>query len=139
NGVNTYTSLTAALINAGSIPNGASASSPNRLYVYPGTYVEDLGGTDPATGNGISIGKSNIDIIGVGSTPNATVFSYNKNANTPKPGGTVGTTGSASTKLGGNNVACYNLTFQNNSGYGTGQAVALQTIGDQISFLNCRF
>ncbi len=50
----------------------------------------------------------------------------------------MGTSGSYTFKVEGNNITFRNLTIENASG-NKGQAVALHTIGDRLTFVNCRF
>ena len=50
----------------------------------------------------------------------------------------MGTSGSYTFKVEGNNITFRNLTIENSAG-NVGQAVAMHTIGDRIRFINCRF
>lgn len=50
----------------------------------------------------------------------------------------MGTSGSYTMRIDGNNITLKNLTIENSAGP-VGQAVALHTTGDRISCLNCRF
>jgi pectinesterase len=55
-----------------------------------------------------------------------------------KFGEPMGTSGSSSFYIYGDDFSAENITFQNSSGP-VGQAVAVQVIGDRIHFKNCRF
>lgn len=50
----------------------------------------------------------------------------------------MGTSNTYTVKVEGNNITFRNLTIENAAGP-VGQAVAMHTIGDRISFFNCRF
>lgn len=50
----------------------------------------------------------------------------------------LGTSGSYTAKVEGNNITFKNLTFENSAGP-VGPAVAMHTIGDRLRFVNCRF
>jgi uncharacterized repeat protein (TIGR03803 family) len=104
-----FTSVTAALTTGPlAASSGSSAASPNRLFIDPGTY--NVGTTS------LAYSKNNIDIIGIDSVThtNADVVitstldsAYNNGSST------LGTSGSATLQLKGNNVAVANLTIAN--------------------------
>lgn len=50
----------------------------------------------------------------------------------------MGTSGSYTAKVEGNNITFKNITFENSAGP-VGPAVAMHTIGDRLRFVNCRF
>lgn len=50
----------------------------------------------------------------------------------------MGTSGSYTAKVEGNNITFKNITFENSAGP-IGPAVAMHTIGDRLRFVNCRF
>lgn len=51
----------------------------------------------------------------------------------------MGTSGSYTFKVEGNNITFMDLTFENAAGPDAGQAVAVFTTGDCLKFINCRF
>lgn len=74
-----------------------------------------------------------------GEDKNTTILTYNNHAGTRLPSGdTLNTWTCASFFVYGNNFGAENLTFENNSGFTAGQAVALRVEGDRASFKNCR-
>lgn len=153
-----YNSIAAALGSTGGMPAGTSATSPNRLFIAPGTY-----NTAIDTGVSLAYSKSNVDLIGMSSNPADVVITSTLDAAYNPGSGALGTTGSSTLQLKGNNVTAVNLTFANstdtpyivNTGhqavsptgnYSTGQAqtsnsqgVALLLQGDQQAFKNCQF
>jgi len=151
-----YNSVTAALGSSG-VPSGASASSPNTLYFAPGVY-----NTAATTGVSLSYSKNNVNLIGLdGNSSDVVITSTLDSAYNPGTA-TLGTTGSASLQLKGNNVTAENITFANSTdtpyisntaklavtpqGTYTGNsqttnapAVALLLQGDEQAFQNCQF
>ncbi|HEY2761821.1 MAG TPA: pectinesterase family protein, partial [Pirellulales bacterium] len=137
---------------------GASATNPNILQIAPGTY-----NTAITTGVSLSNSKNNIALIGLSSNPDDVVITSTLDSSYNPGSGALGTTGSATLQLKGNNVSALNITFANstdtpyiaNTGhqavspsgnYATGQsqasnspAVALLLQGDQQAFQNCKF
>lgn len=104
-------------------------STPTQIRIAPGTYKEKL-----------SIQVPNITLCGQAGKASSTILTYSDNANTPNGnGGTLGTTGGASTTLSSNDVSAENLTFANSTPLGGSQAVALLVTGNQVQFRNCRF
>lgn len=104
-------------------------STPTQIRIAPGTYKEKL-----------SIQIPNITLCGQAGKASSTILTYSDNANTPNGnGGTLGTTGGASTTLSSNDVSAENLTFANSTPLGGSQAVALLVTGNQVQFRNCRF
>ena len=103
-----------------------------RILIRPGTYTEKL-----------VVRKPMVSFIGEGAKPEETVLTFNQSALSPKPEGkageTVGTTGSASTLIAGNDFVAENLTFANSTPDNVAQAVALKTQADRLVFKNCRF
>jgi pectinesterase len=74
-----------------------------------------------------------------GEDPATTVITFSLGAPDKKPDGTnVGTSGSAIVVPGGNDFTAENVTFENSFG-NRGQAVAMRTTGDRLTFRNCRF
>ena len=152
-----YNSVTAAL-GSGGVPAGASAANPNKIYFVPGTY-----NTAISTGVSLSNSRNNIALLGTTNNPDDVVITSFLDAGYNPGSGALGTTGSATLQLKGNNVTAAGITFANstntpyivNTGhkavtptgdYTTGNAqtanqpaVALLTQGDQQAFSNCKF
>jgi pectinesterase len=158
-----YNNIASAL--AG-MPAGASAASPNRLLIAPGTYnVIAPGSYVPGSAvTGISDSRANIDLIGLGSSPDSVVITSTLDSGYITSGTTtIGTTNCATLQLKGNNQAARNITFANSTDtayiVGTGHvavdpngnytggnsqtasqpAVALLLQGDGQAFSNCKF
>lgn len=75
----------------------------------------------------------------VGESVENTILTYDDYASKKNRfGEEMGTSGSSSFYIYGDGFSAENITFQNSSGP-VGQAVAVQIIGDQIHFKNCRF
>jgi pectinesterase len=152
-----YNSITAAL-GTGGVPSGASVANPNRVFVAPGTY-----NTANVTGVSLSNSKNNLVLVGTTGNPNDVVITSTLDSSYNPGAGALGTTGSSTLQLKGNNVTAAYITFANstntpyivNTGhkavtptgdYTTGNAqttngpaVALLLQGDQQAFSNCRF
>lgn len=152
-----YNSVAAALGSSG-MPAGASAANPNRLYFAPGVY-----NTANVTGVSLSNSRSNIALVGLTGNPDDVVITSTLDAGYNPGSGALGTTGSSTLQLKGNNTTCLNITFANSTdtpyivstghqavspagNYVTGQsqtsnqpAVALLLQGDQQAFQNCKF
>jgi len=123
-GAGDFTSIQAAV-------DSLSSTNPTTtvLRIAPGTYQEKL-----------VIDVPNLILCGETGQASATLLTYGDNANTPKAGGgTLGTTGSASTRIASNHVSAENLTFANSTPLGGSQAVALLVTGDAVQFRDCRF
>ena len=104
-------------------------ATPTQIRIAPGTYKEKL-----------SIQVPNVTLCGQVGKASSTILTYSDNANTSNgSGGTLGTTGGASTNLSSNNVSVENITFANSTPLGGSQAVALLVSGNQVQFRNCRF
>jgi len=104
-------------------------TTPTQIRIAPGTYKEKL-----------TIQVPKITLCGQTGQANSTILTYSDNANTSNGnGGTLGTTGGASTNLTANDVAVENITFANSTPLGGSQAVALLVSGNQVQFRNCRF
>ena len=153
-----YKTINAALASTG-VPSGASAANPNRIFFAPGVYD-----TAKTTGVSLSYSKNNVALIGITHNPNDVVItSFLDSAYNPGSGA-LGTTGSSTLQLKGNNVTAANITFANSTntpyivstghkavtptgdyvGGPTAQttnqpAVALLLQGDQQAFINDRF
>jgi pectinesterase len=153
-----YNSVVAALAGTGSVNSGASAVNPNRIFFAPGTY-----NTANVTLASLSNSKNNIALIGMTGNPDDVVITSTLDAGYNPGSGALGTTGSATLQLKGNNVSAGYITFANSTNtpyivntahkavtptgdYTTGNAqtsnqpaVALLLQGDQQAFLNCKF
>ena len=97
--------------------------TPVTIYIKNGVYREKL--TVNATVNNLTI---------EGESPEGCIITWDDYASLRN----MGTSGSYTCKVEGNNVTFRNLTIENGAGP-VGQAVAMHTIGDRISFVNCRF
>ncbi len=152
-----YNSVTAALGSSG-VPSGSSAANPNKIYFVPGTY-----NTAITTGVSLSNSRNNIALLGTTSNPDDVVITSFLDAGYNPGSGALGTTGSSTLQLKGNNVTAAGITFANSTNtpyivnvghkavtptgdYTTGNAqtsnqpaVALLTQGDQQAFSNCKF
>ncbi|MDE6378033.1 MAG: pectin esterase [Duncaniella sp.] len=96
---------------------------PVTIFIKNGTYREKL--LINATVNNLTI---------EGENPDGCIITWDDYAALRN----MGTSGSYTCKVEGNNVTFRNLTIENGAGP-VGQAVAMHTIGDRISFINCRF
>ena len=98
------------------------------IYVKRGTYKEKLI---------IPSWLQNIEICG--EDRDQTVITYDDHANIPFQNSRVlGTFRTYTLKIEGNDITLKNITIENNSAR-LGQAVALHTEGDRLTFINCRF
>ncbi|MCF4101066.1 pectinesterase family protein [Gillisia sp. M10.2A] len=99
-----------------------------RIKVMNGVYNEKL--ILPSS-------KTHVTIIG--ESAEKTILSYNDYAQKlNKYGEELGTTGSSSFFIFGDNFRAENITFENSAGP-IGQAVAVRVDGDKVVFKNCRF
>src|SRR5688572_28663409 len=98
------------------------------IHVNPGTYKER-----------VHIGKDKPRVTLRGDDAAKTVLTYDLFASKVLPPATqpVGTSGSYSTLVEGDDFIAENITFENSAGE-VGQAVALRTTGDRQAFYNCR-
>lgn len=99
------------------------------IYVKCGTYKEKLV---------IPSWLQHIEICG--EDRDATVITYDDHANIlyPPTGRGMGTFRTYTLKIEGNDITLRNITIENNAAR-LGQAVALHTEGDRLTFVNCRF
>lgn len=99
------------------------------IYVKKGVYKEKLV---------IPSWLDNIEICG--ENRDNTIITYDDHANIklPETGKGMGTFRTYTLKIQGNDITLKNITIENNSAR-LGQAVALHTEGDRLSFINCRF
>src|SRR5262245_39778885 len=152
-----YKNITTAL-GASGVPAGASAANPNRLYFAPGVY-----NTAITTGVSLSNSRNNIALIGLTGNPDDVVITSFLDSSYNPGSGALGTTGSSTLQLKGNNTSAIGITCANSTNtpyivstghkavtptgdYTTGNAqtsnspaVALLLQGDQQAFLNCKF
>ena len=101
-----YNSIAAALGSSG-VPAGASASNPNYLYFAPGTY--NVGTAS------LAYSKANVDLVGITGNPNDVVITSTLDSSYNTGSGTIGTTGSATLQLKGNNQSASYITFANST------------------------
>lgn len=99
-----------------------------RVFIKDGVYKEKL--TLPST-------KTNITFIGE-SKENTILTNDDYAGKLNAFGEEMGTTGSSSFFIFGENFRAENITFQNSSGE-VGQAVAVRVDGDKAVFINCNF
>ena len=108
------------------VENGSSTRT--KILVKAGIYKEKI--TVPETKGAIVL---------EGENPQNTIITYDDFASKKNPEGKeIGTTGSSTVFIYSNNFTAKNVSFENSSGK-VGQAVAVLTSGDRISFENCRF
>lgn len=98
------------------------------IFIKKGVYKEKL-----------ILPDSKTNVTFVGEDVEETILTYDDYASkTNRFGEELGTTGSSSFFLFGDNFTAYNITFENSAG-DVGQAVALRVNGDKAVFVNCRF
>jgi pectin methylesterase-like acyl-CoA thioesterase len=99
------------------------------IYVKKGTYKEKLI---------VPQWLQNIEICG--EDRDQTIITYDDHANIvyPPTGKGMGTFRTYTLRVDGNNITLKNITIENNAAR-LGQAVALHTQGDGLTFMNCRF
>lgn len=98
------------------------------IFIKNGIYKEKL--ILPSTKSGVKM---------VGENKDSTILTYDDYASKKNRfGEDIGTSGSTSFFIYGDNFSAENLTFENSSG-DVGQAVAVRIDGDKIMFKNCRF
>ncbi len=98
------------------------------IFIKNGTYKEKI--VLPASKNMIHL---------IGKDVEKTILTFDDYASKQNIfGEEMGTTGSSSFFLFGNDFTAENITFENSSGP-VGQAVAVRIDGDRIMFKNCRF
>lgn len=99
------------------------------IYIKKGTYKEKLV---------VPQWLQNIELCG--EDRDETVITYDDHANVvyPPTGKGMGTFRTYTLKVEGNDITLKNITVENGSAR-LGQAVALHTEGDRLTFVNCRF
>ncbi|GAE83888.1 pectinesterase family protein [Bacteroides reticulotermitis] len=93
------------------------------IYIKKGVYKEKVV---------IPSWVKNVELVG--ENAENTIITYDDHANINK----MGTFRTYTVKVEGNAITFKNLTIENNAAP-LGQAVALHTEGDQLTFINCRF
>ncbi|MBV4357534.1 pectinesterase family protein [Pinibacter aurantiacus] len=105
-----------------------SSNSETIIYIKNGVYKEKL--RLPET-------KSKVHFVG--ESVEGTILTYDDYASKKdSTGQNIGTSGSSSFFVFGNDFTAENITFENSSGP-VGQAVAIRVTGDRAKFINCRF
>lgn len=108
---------------------GSVGSQPAVIHIEPGVYKEK-----------IVIPKDFPPVTIRGLDPQNTILTYDDNAHTlGEDGSPLGTFRSASFYIYAPDIVVENITIQNSSGPGTGQAVAAFVDADRIFFKNVRF
>lgn len=98
------------------------------IFIKNGVYKEKL-----------ILPKSKINVTLVGQSVDSTIVTHDDFAAKPNLfGERMGTTGSSSFFVFGDNFTARNITFENSSG-AVGQAVAVRASGDKLIFDNCKF
>ena len=99
------------------------------IFVKKGTYKEKLI---------VPQWLQNIEICG--EDRDQTIITYDDHANirTPEFPNGIGTFRPYTLRIEGNDITLKNITIENNAAR-LGQAVALHTMGDRLTFINCRF
>ncbi len=99
------------------------------IYVKSGVYKEKVI---------IPSWLTNIEVCG--ESPETTVITYDDHANVlfAGTGGPMGTFRTYTVKVEGSDITFRDITIENNAAR-LGQAVALHTEGDRLTFVNCRF
>lgn len=99
------------------------------IYIRPGEYKEKLL---------LDSTKDHVSLMGADKL--TTILTWNDHTGKLSPAGdTINTRTSWSFKIKANNLIAYNITFRNDAGYNAGQAVAVESNGDKITFTDCRF
>lgn len=99
-----------------------------KIYIKNGVYKEKL-----------DLPKDKINVTLIGEDKAKTILTYDDFASKKNAAGAnIGTSGSCSFAIGGDNFKAENITFENSSGP-VGQAVAVRIDGDKVIFENCNF
>lgn len=98
------------------------------IYIKNGVYKEKL-----------RLRETKTKVHFVGESVDKTILTYDDYAaKKDSAGQNIGTSGSSSFFVFGNDFTAENITFENSSGP-VGQAVAVRITGDRAKFINCRF
>lgn len=99
------------------------------IQIRPGVYKEKLF---------LDSTKNNVQLLGTDKF--STILTYNDHTGKISPSGdTINTRTSWSFKIRADQFIASNITFQNDAGFSAGQAVAVESNGDKVTFINCRF
>lgn len=99
------------------------------IYIKSGVYYEKL-----------HLDSTKDLVTLVGEDKFRTILTYNDHTGKLSPAGdTINTRTSWSFMIKGKDFIARNITFENNSGFGAGQAVAAEVQGDRAAFFDCRF
>ena len=99
-----------------------------RIFIKNGTYKEKL-----------VLAGSKTNVTFIGENRDKTILAFDDFASKKNRfGEEIGTTGSTSFFVFGDDFHAENITFENSSGP-VGQAVAVRVDGDRVAFINCRF
>ena len=109
------------------VPTGNT--EPLTIFVKKGTYKEKLT---------LAPGKNQVRLVGQEASQTVLTYDDYHQRIDPATGKEIGTTGSASIHIYGNDFAARHITFANSAGP-VGQAVAAWVSGDRASFIDCRF
>jgi len=102
---------------------------PVTILVRKGVYKEKL-----------FIDSLQTDITLIGEDSSNTILTFDDHTGKISPSGdSINTRTSWSFKIMGDRFTAKNITFRNDAGYSAGQAVAVESDGDQAIFINCRF
>src|SRR5215204_7040729 len=102
-----------------------SNTSVTTIFIKNGVYKEKL-----------RLPASKINVHFIGESVEKTILTYNDYASKKDSAGKdIGTSGSASFFVFGDNFSAENITFENSSGP-VGQAVAVRVTGDKAKFIN---
>lgn len=122
-GTGNFTTVQAALH---SVP--LFKTNETRIFIKNGIYKEKIE---------LVLNQDNVTLIG--ESKENVILTYDDYASKSNgTGSTIGTSGSASFIVTGNNFKAKNITFENASGP-VGQAVAVRVDGDKVIFDNCKF
>lgn len=98
------------------------------IFIKNGTYKEKL-----------TLPEAKTHVTMIGESREKTILTYDDFASKPDSAGkNIGTSGSASFFIYGNDFTAVNITFQNSAGP-VGQAVAVRVTGTRVYFQNCAF
>jgi pectinesterase len=99
------------------------------IYIRNGVYYEKL--LLDSTKNFVTL---------IGEDKFKTILTYNDHTGKLSPNGdSINTRTSWSFKIKADNFTAKDITFQNDAGFNAGQAVAVESDGDKMEFINCRF
>lgn len=123
-GSGTYSTVQAAL---DAIPSGNV--KPINIFIKKGVYKERL------------VLDTRKDFVTMtGESAENTILTFDNHARKILPNGdTINTWNSASFFIYADNFTARNLTFQNNAGFDSGQAVAVFAFGNRLAFSHCNF